>query len=167
MNARTTYKNIILWRHADALPISDSVPNDISRPLSKEGLQQAKKMAEWLNRYLPKDTITISSNAVRSKQTAQALTNDFMLSDGLAPGVSLISVLETINGFSNNNLAATNLLIVGHQPWLGQLADYLLNRMPAAEGLHIKKAAVWWFKQRTGQPSGAFDLITVQTPNLR
>lgn len=160
------YKNIMLWRHADALAIGDNIPDDISRPLSKKGRQQAKTMAAWLKRYLPKDTIIISSNAVRSKQTAQALTNDFQISDELGPSATLLDVLETINSFWSSNHTETNLLIIGHQPWLGQLADYLLNTMPAAEGLQIKKAALWWFKRLTSQPSGTFDLITVQTPSL-
>ncbi len=166
MTTTIAYKNIMLWRHADALDIGDNIPDDISRPLSKKGHQQAKTMAAWLKRYLPKDTIIIASNAVRSKQTAQALTNDFQISEGLAPGATLLDVLETINSFWSSNQTETNLLIIGHQPWLGQLADYLLNAMSAAEGLQIKKAALWWFKRQTSQPSSTFDLITVQTPNL-
>ncbi|MFV1922673.1 MAG: SixA phosphatase family protein [Methylotenera sp.] len=160
------YKNIMLWRHADALPIGNNIPDDISRPLSKKGRQQAKTMAAWLKRYLPKDTIIISSHALRSKQTAIALTNDFVLSDSIAPGASLEKVIESINSLSDGNKSESNLLIVGHQPWLGQLAACLLNPIPDAKSLNIKKAAVWWFKRVENQSANAFDLITVQTPSL-
>jgi phosphohistidine phosphatase len=166
MPTYVTYKSIMLWRHADALPIGANIQDDISRPLSKKGQHQAKIMAAWLKSHSPKEIITISSKAVRSQQTAKALTNDFILSDGLAPGVSLMNVLETINGISDSNKLNANLLIVGHQPWLGELAAYLLNPLSEIEGLNIKKAALWWFKRARYQSNDAFDLITVQTPSL-
>lgn len=166
MTKTAAYKNIMLWRHADALPIGGSILDDISRPLSKKGLQQAKVMAAWLEDHLPKETIIISSNALRSQQTAIALTNDFILTNAINPGASLEQVLTTIHSLSDGNQSASNLMIVGHQPWLGQLAAYLLNPVTDAQSLGIKKAALWWFKRQTSQPSSTFDLITVQTPNL-
>ncbi|MGJ8619946.1 MAG: SixA phosphatase family protein [Methylophilaceae bacterium] len=166
MESLPAYKSIMLWRHADALPIGGNINDDLSRPLSKKGQQQAKTVAAWLKRYSPKDTMIVSSNAVRSQQTAQALTNDFKLSAGLAPGSSLTSILDTINGFAVDDTIETNLLIVGHQPWLGALAAYLLNPMQQSDGLNIKKAALWWFKQTAPLSNDQFDLLTIQTPRL-
>ena len=166
MSKTVLYKSIMLWRHADALPIGDNILDDISRPLSKKGRQQAKTMAAWLSYHLPKETMIMSSNAIRSQQTAVALTNDFVLSDGIAPGASLEKVLETINSLSNGDKSDSNLVIIGHQPWLGQLAAYLLNPTPDAESLHIKKAALWWFKRAADQSANTFNLFAVQTPTL-
>lgn len=167
MSNPTAYKNIMLWRHADALPIGGNIRDDLSRPLSKKGQQQAKVMAAWLERHLPKETIIISSNALRSQQTATALTSDFILTNAINPGASLEQVLETIHGLSDDNQKASNLMIVGHQPWLGQLAAYLFNPETGSQSLGIKKAALWWFKRTTNRPDHTFDLISVQTPSLR
>ena len=166
MSKTATYKNIMLWRHADALLIGGNIRDDLSRPLSKKGLKQAKLMAAWLERHIPKDTIIISSKALRSQQTAVALTNDFILSSGINPGTSLEKVLETIHSLSDGNHSASNLMIVGHQPWLGQLAAYLFNPETTAQSLGIKKAALWWFKRTTNLSDHTFDLISVQTPTL-
>ncbi|HSR02875.1 MAG TPA: histidine phosphatase family protein [Methylophilaceae bacterium] len=166
MNKTAEYKNIMLWRHADALPIGGNIRDDLSRPLSKKGRQQAKIMAAWLKRHLPKETIIISSNALRSQQTAIALTNDFILTNAINPGASLEKVLETIHSLSEGIQSASNLMIVGHQPWIGHLAAYLFNPEISAQSIGIKKAALWWFKRTTNLYDHTFDLVSVQTPTL-
>ena len=73
---------------------------------------------------------------------------------------------EAINGLADDVTIETNLLIVGHQPWLGALAAYLLNPVLQSDGLNIKKAALWWFKQTAPLSNDQFDLLTIQTPRL-
>jgi len=48
------FNNILLWRHAEAMPAEDqSNQNDMTRELTKKGQRQAKQRARWLKRHLP------------------------------------------------------------------------------------------------------------------
>ena len=162
------YRNIVLWRHAEALPLNKQLASDLDRPLSKKGQEQAKKVATWLNSHLPNNTIILSSTALRAKQTTQTFSSDFITMDSLNPGASLKTVIETLNHLSTNQDDPSKLLLIGHQPWLGMLAEHLLhvNKLDPtdADGLNIKKGAAWWFKQSTTDQ--AFDLFSLQTPSL-
>lgn len=161
------YQNVLLWRHADALALNERIHRDHDRPLSKKGLKQAKKVAHWLNEHLPNKTIILSSSAVRAKQTTQALTHDFITLDSLAPGVSYSSVIIAINDFSDQSQERLDLLVVGHQPWLGRLACYLLNEPTQPHDIEIKKGALWWVKRSaTTDENTPFKLLTIQTPSL-
>ena len=178
------YQNILLWRHAHAKDLADldgldfgnmdfdALDFDIrdsARPLSKKGQKQAEKMAAWLKNNMPKDTLIVSSNALRAKQTAQALGLQYIVIADLAPNATLASALKTISELSVNNLASDNLLLVGHQPWLGLLAAqllYLPKKLPEnAKEISIKKGAVWWFKRPISQRNQPFKLFTVLAPS--
>ena len=164
------YRNIILWRHADAEPLAELEDQDSARPLSKKGLKQAEKMADWLLNNMPKNTVIISGNAIRAKQTAQALKREYIVYASLAPGATLETVLDTLGNLPKNNLPCESLLVIGHQPWLGLLAAQLLNLpqlLPKnAKEISIKKGAVWWFKQPILQKNQPFKLHAVQAPSL-
>ena len=130
--------DLILWRHTEA---EDSTP-DLDRELTGRGRKQASRMADWLNPRLPPDVRILVSPAVRALQTAQALGREYAVVSSLAPGASDEDVL-TAAGWPD---AAYPVLIVGHQPTLGQVAMRLL----AGQGgdTAIKKGAIWWFQGR-------------------
>ena len=101
VNKPLQFKNIILWRHAEAVDlinvdseISHSVnlnaeQDDLSRALTSHGQQQAKKMAHWLTQHLPKDTNFQCSPALRAFQTADALKYKININQAFKPGISL------------------------------------------------------------------------------
>ncbi|MBK6803534.1 MAG: phosphohistidine phosphatase SixA [Burkholderiales bacterium] len=136
--------DLILWRHAEAEPGEP----DLGRRLTSKGLKQAERMAEWLEHRLPETTRIIVSPADRTQQTALALGRKFKTSDDVAPGASTASVLAAA-GWPD---AREPVLVVGHQPTLGEVAAFLLSGEEAAWS--IRKGAVWWFSNRTrlGQP---------------
>jgi phosphohistidine phosphatase len=80
------------------------------------------------------------SPAVRTRQTASALTNKFETRDEVGVSTSAQQVLRAA-GYPN---AAGTMIIVGHQPTLGQVAALLLTGEEAE--WDIKKGAVWWFE---------------------
>jgi phosphohistidine phosphatase len=129
---------LILWRHAEA---EDGTP-DLERELTGKGRKQAARMADWLNPRLPPDIRILSSPAARALQTAQALGRDYAVAPGLAPGASAEEVLA-IAGWP---AATAPVLIVGHQPTLGQVAMQLLAGQPG--DLAVKKGGLWWFQGR-------------------
>ncbi|MBY0485198.1 phosphohistidine phosphatase SixA [Nitrosomonas sp.] len=127
---------LILWRHAEA---EDGFP-DAARQLTAKGLDQAKRMSDWLRLKLPENTLVIASPARRTQQTAMALRSDFLTNNEIGPGASVKSILATAN---RPNLQGA-VVIVGHQPTLGEVVSYLIPDIPP--GLRVKKGSVWWIR---------------------
>ena len=136
--------DLILWRHAEA----EAGEPDVGRRLTSKGLKQAERMAVWLEHRLPEATRILVSPADRAQQTASALGRKFRTSHEIAPGASAASVLAA-SGWPD---AREPVLVVGHQPALGEVAAFLLSGEEAAWS--VRKGAVWWFSNRSrlGQP---------------
>jgi phosphohistidine phosphatase len=56
------------------------------------------------------------------------------------------------------------VLVVGHQPTLGQTVSRLLGL--SASECAVKKGAVWWLRYRERDATGQTVVVTVQTPDL-
>ena len=111
--------DLILWRHAQA---EDSLP-DLERQLTPLGRKQAARMAAWLDRSLPSGCRILCSPAVRTRQTADALGRKYKVVPEIGPGADPQQVLAAA-GWPD---ARGPVLLVGHQPWLGQVAALLLE----------------------------------------
>jgi phosphohistidine phosphatase len=147
---------LILWRHAEAV---DSVP-DMSRALTPKGRRQAEQMARWLRKHLPERTRVLVSPATRAQQTAQALTADVELEPAIGPGASFGSVLSKA-GWPD---AGGAVLVVGHQPTLGQVAAMLISGHP--DDWTIKKGAIIWLSRRMREEHGQVLLRAVMAPDM-
>lgn len=130
---------LLLWRHAEA----EDGEDDMKRRLTERGLRQAALMGEWLRKHQPKDLRVISSPAVRTLQTVEALKLPFQSHRKIGPE-ACVSELIAASGWPQ---AGGSVLIVGHQPSLGRLASLLLSGQEAE--WTIKKGAVWWLSNRS------------------
>lgn len=151
--------DLILWRHAEA----DSAlyeGEDLERPLTPRGEKQAARMAVWLDRQLPDGLRVLVSPARRTEQTARALGRKFKLRAELLPGGSPEELLELVQW----PRARGAVLVVGHQPLLGQTAARLLG-LPA-EYCAIRKGSVWWLRQRRREEREETLLLAVQSPDF-
>jgi phosphohistidine phosphatase len=148
--------DLILWRHAEA---EDGIP-DVTRKLTAKGEKQADLMAAWLRPRLPKGTRIIVSPAKRAQQTAVALSGKFETVREVAVGASVPALL-TAAGWPD---AKGAVLVVGHQPTLGQVAALLLGGDEASWS--VKKGAVWWFSSRVRQDETQVVLRAVMAPDL-
>ena len=167
-------ENIILWRHAEAKDIfdgDDMAQSDMQRVLTQKGQRQAADMAMWLKPQLPKATILQCSPALRAFQTAEALQDvnkscKININQALKPGASLNMVLASIAQINS----CDSLVLVGHQPWLGQLAAHLLelSMEDNIKDLSIKKGAIWWLRldENKDEHSARYIIHTVQIPSL-
>lgn len=151
--------DLILWRHAEAREL-DEAGDDLSRALSLRGEKQAARMARWLDRQLPEGTRILVSPARRCEQTAQALQRKYRICPPLAPGGTVAQLLE----LAQWPKAKQAVLIVGHQPVLGQAIAQLLG--PSAAELTVKRGAVWWLRHRLRAHQAQTVVVTVQTPEL-
>ena len=147
---------MILWRHAEA---ADGAP-DHARKLTAKGVKQAEKIAAFLHRHLPDGARILVSPAARTQQTAAALTNRFTLAHAIAPGASAQAVLQAAHWPD----AGGTVLVVGHQPTLGEVAAQLLGCNDYA--LNIRKGALWWFSQREREGSAEVTLRLVIAPDF-
>ena len=148
--------DLILWRHAEAEPGEP----DLGRRLTAKGIQQAERMAAWLDRHLPATTRVLSSPADRAQQTALALKRKFRVVPELAPGASPAAVLAAA-GWPDAN---EPVLVVGHQPTLGEVAALLLSGAEASWS--VRKGAVWWLSNRVRAGGSAVVLKTVIAPDF-
>ena len=146
--------DLILWRHAEA---EDGAP-DHARKLTDKGIKQAAKVAAFLHRHLPGEYRVLASPATRTQQTASALGKHFTPAPSIAPGASAQAVLEAARWPE----AGGTVLVVGHQPTLGEVAARLLGCKDTS--LSIKKGAIWWFSQRAGAHQVTLRLVI--TPDL-
>lgn len=130
--------DLLLWRHAEAV---DGTP-DHTRELTDRGLKQAHKIAHWLSERRPRRLRVLVSPTMRTRQTARAFSDDFEIVTALGPEGSVADLLAA-TGWPD---ASGALLVVGHQPALGQMAALLLAGSEA--DWTIKKGALWWFTNR-------------------
>jgi len=158
--------DLILWRHAEAEELAEGI-DDPTRGLTAKGERQARRVAEWLNRFLPESTRVLVSPALRTQQTAEALGRRFKTLDALAPEGSVEGLLAAARWPD----AREPVLVVGHQPTLGLVAAYLMIG-PRLAGLHdadlmpwsVKKGGVWWLRHRPREDRGEVVLVAVRTP---
>ena len=148
--------DLLLWRHAEA---ALGEP-DHGRVLTAKGLKQAARVGKWLDRNLPDNCQILSSTAERCEQTALALDRKFKLVRELAPGALPADILN-IAGWPD---AREPVVIIGHQPVLGQVAALLLSGAP--QDWTIRKANVWWFSNRTKDDSTFAVLRAVMGPDF-
>jgi phosphohistidine phosphatase len=129
---------LILWRHADA---EDGSP-DSERQLTPKGIRQAARMGKWLSKRLPGDARILVSPAQRARQTAR----------GLSAATTVVETLGTKGSVEDLLLAADwphrdhTVVVVGHQPTLGETAALLLTGRPGA--WEVKKSAIIWISSR-------------------
>ena len=146
--------DLILWRHADAVVVKNESDSDFQRRLTSKGRKQAEHMAEWLERHLPDSAKVLVRPSVRTRETAEALGRKFHTVPELAPGAPAAQVLITA-GWPDSRQP---VLVIGHQPTLGQVASLLL--FGEEQNLSMRKGAVWWITNR------ARDDVEAKNPRL-
>jgi phosphohistidine phosphatase len=150
--------DLILWRHAEAHLVKEG-QTDLERALTPKGERQAQRMAEWLNQRLAHSTRILVSPALRTQQTAKALDRHFKTVQLLAPDASVTALLSVARWPE----ASEPVLVVGHQPTLGQVAALLLGEV--AQEWVMKKGAVWWLRSREREAGNQVVLQAVQGPD--
>jgi phosphohistidine phosphatase len=113
---------IFIIQHGEALP-SDIDPE---RPLSEKGIAQVKRMSEFLRKIPVYPDLILHSNKRRAIETAEAVSLTLggikmERREYLNPNDSTDSIIEELNRSDKN------MMIVGHMPFLNELALRLLN----------------------------------------
>ena len=136
--------NLILWRHAEAE--EQHAEGDLARELTPHGRKQATRVAKWLQPRLPKRFTVLASPAVRTCTTAEALESPYTIDPRLAPDADVADVLDACGWPDGPEGAGGTVVLVGHQPTLGRIANLLLAGHEAEWA--VKKGALWWLSTR-------------------
>ena len=155
--------DLILWRHAEAEDWPEGDPqggSDLERSLTSRGEKQAARMANWLDRQLPEGARIFVSPARRCEQTALALGRKYKIRKELAPDATAAQLLELVQWPS----AKSPILVVGHQPILGETIAQLLGLQ--ASDCPVKKGALWWLRSRDREGHNQTVVVTVQSPEV-
>ncbi|MFZ6657610.1 phosphohistidine phosphatase SixA [Undibacterium sp. TJN19] len=155
--------DLILWRHAEAEPATAEITDEF-RKLTGKGLKQAGKIAYWLDSTLPETCKILVSPTIRTRDTAESLIacgRKYKVVPELGPLATVADIL-TVTNWPNGR---EPVLIIGHQPYLGQVAAELLGH-PLQE-YSVRKGNVWWItqKQRENEIMQTY-LKAIMSPDL-
>lgn len=154
-----TRVDLILWRHAEAEEASAKLP-DARRRLTARGEKQARQMAQWLKKRLPKKLRILVSPTERTQMTAHALGLPFEVVPSIGPDAAAADLLAAAGWPDEGG----TVLIVGHQPTLGRVAARLLGGEEADWA--VKKGGLWWFSNRVREDGTQSLLRTAISPDL-
>lgn len=120
--------NLFILRHAIAMEPQDWKKAESDRPLTKEGIRKMKKAAKGLRRLDLHVDWVITSPFRRAYDTAQIAAKEL----GLLKRVKVSKMLAPdgdpkmlVRHLGRDYHAWENLMIVGHEPYLSQLAGVL------------------------------------------
>jgi phosphohistidine phosphatase len=151
--------DIVLWRHAEAVDWQEGC-DDLDRVLTARGYKQAIRMAEWLDRQLPEGTRIFSSPARRCEDTVCRLDRKYKIYKDLLPESSADNILTSLQ-WPN---AKGTVLIVGHQPMIGQIIAQSLGLKDSA--CAVRKGSVWWLRSRERDGQRQTVLVAVQSVDM-
>lgn len=122
---------LYVLRHAIAVERLDWAESDDTRPLSAYGITKMKQNATGLTRLLPKIDLILTSPYLRARQTAEIVCKvyGFKISDkvveteSLTPDGAFKDLFKDFGKYESDN----RVMVVGHQPYLGDLISYLTS----------------------------------------
>jgi phosphohistidine phosphatase len=138
--------NLYLMRHGIALAQDDpSVAHDAERPLTNKGVKRMRKAARGVRQLdIPFDAV-LTSPLLRARQTAEIVASTLALESrleeisGLAPESTVEHLMFGLTRYQDRE----HVLLVGHEPLLGNTAAFLLGgRKPVNLKLDFKKGSL-------------------------
>jgi len=159
---------LLLLRHADAGTSDPAAwPDDTQRPITKQGRRQVARMAKRLRRrgYVP--TLLLTSPWTRAWQTAELVAHEFE-DEGLSPTVceplATMPRVEPIAQAVGSPGDQAIVVLVGHEPWLGELGARFLVSSPSRLTIDFPKSGVLGIDLETVE-NGAGTLVFFWRPN--
>jgi|WetSurMetagenome_2_1015567.scaffolds.fasta_scaffold171377_2 phosphohistidine phosphatase len=160
---------LYIVRHAIAAPHgTPGIPDD-ERPLTEEGIKKMRQVAAGLRslEYVPE--LILSSPLPRAKQTAEILLEVFgqkrislEILPALAPSGGRRELYQAIASYEKKH---ESLMLVGHQPSLGEIAGEIAWGSPG-HSLELKKGGGCAIElAHTGEPPRG-SLISLLTPSI-
>jgi len=131
-----SYGRLVLMRHAkSAYPVG--VP-DHDRPLSERGLRDVRAAREWFAEdgrdFLGDEPAVLVSSALRTQQSWQGIASSLPLAEvHQCPGIYEAAVSTLIDLVSPTVLSGRHTLVIGHNPGLEGLGDFLADPVESVQ----------------------------------
>jgi phosphohistidine phosphatase len=150
---------LLLIRHAEAVL---HAIDDVSRPLTDHGIQQAHKQAGLVASFVPSGCLILHSPYRRAVQTATIIANQckgHRVEDAsLSANRPVESVLQTLQAHSDLDLIA-----VGHLPSIAEVIAHLTGARKDAYAFPPCTVAVL---NRISRQTGLYELTALIPPRL-
>ena len=114
---------LYLVRHGNAM----AGDNDIARPLSREGIDEVKRVADFLKDHECSVDVIYHSVRVRARQTAEIFHSRLKVKkllierSGLSPDDPVGTVADFVDEQKHD------VMLVGHLPFMGRLVSLLVS----------------------------------------
>lgn len=135
---------LLLIRHADAGERDpDRWPDDSLRPLTEKGERRHQKVAKRIRKLGLRPTLLLSSPWKRAWQTAEITAEELgcsppVATDVLASPPSLARISSAVGSRDAEDVVA----LVGHDPWISELAARLLTGQPNGLNVDFPKSGI-------------------------
>lgn len=118
--------NLYLLRHAKS-SWRDLTCDDFDRPLKKKGIKDSKLLGDSLCSKKLDISCIISSSAARAKQTAEIIYDKIQLNNKIifCKQIYDSNIFNLLEFVRNINEDIMNVILVGHNPALTELNNYL------------------------------------------
>lgn len=128
---------LYILRHADA---DTDAATDDARTLSEKGEEQAREVARFCRRQGIQPGVIFASPLIRAQQTAKPVAKELGMDVTTVRWLACGAKPEGILGELSATTDAAAVMLVGHEPDLGNLIAHLLG---AANGsIHVRKASL-------------------------
>jgi phosphohistidine phosphatase len=159
---------LLLVRHAHAGDRDpERWPDDRDRPLTDKGRKTHRKVSRALGKLGLVPTKVLTSPWTRAAQTAEILIQELKLSipaiptEVLATTPDLVRLADDIGDPGSNAIVA----LVGHSPWMEELAAILLADSPTGIRIDFPKSGVMGVDGEKPAP-GAGELTFLMRPKM-
>jgi phosphohistidine phosphatase len=156
--------NILLIRHADAVPREGNTLPDEERPLTEEGKTQCRTLAEALKRRGVDLGKVVTSPLLRARQTAEGLLEhwsepkpELLICNALAPEGKDKKRTRFIRGLDTDRVT-----LIGHSPDLNEFAAWLIGSRKSQ--VQLAKAGAALIECEAGPYKGGGILAWLVTP---
>ena len=136
---------LLLVRHADAGDRDpDRWPDDRNRPLTDKGRKSQRRLSRALGELQLAPTHVLTSPWARAAQTAEILVGELGLSQPAVPCAALAAPpdLSRLGADIGDPGPDAIVALVGHSPWIEELAALLLTGQAAGLRLDYPKSGV-------------------------
>jgi phosphohistidine phosphatase len=159
--------NLYLLRHGIASePEPAGVQPDADRPLTAKGENRLRTAVRAMEKLELSFDLILSSPFLRAKQSAEIVARNFksrkktVLSDDLTPAGNPRWLIQELNRFRPR---PENVLLVGHEPYLGRLVALLAAGNTSLE-VDFKKGGLCKLEAESLYPGRCAKLVWLLTP---
>jgi phosphohistidine phosphatase len=157
---------VYIFRHGEALSKGDrAVSSDADRPLVEEGIRRSRQAVEGFSKLGITIEAIFTSPWLRAKQTAAIAADVLGLTDHLFEMEELAgdhSIEDVMNALTKHS-SSKDIMLVGHNPQLSDLAAYLLSLSTGMQ-IDLKKSGMCAVEVERIPPKKPGTLLWMMSP---